>query len=180
MRRRKIGLAVVVALAVTVAGGLYLLKSRNDRQIEHHKQLLFRIDAHLKAATGSLPPVKAMEPWTRSERWRFEILRSVNTALWNWPLSDRRGTVPEKVAALADRLDATNGPDLKTFEGCVELLRLCDEASWTFYDYPWITRLYEMEAEEAVGTSPKLPVLGKRWENDERRKKWDSRWPAKK
>ena len=108
----------------------------------------------------------------QKERGRIEIIRAFGTAMANWPFYTPHSCIPEKVKAIADRLDANDGADFKTFEGCCELLVLGDEASWTFYDYPWIERLYEMEKS---GEIPKLPTLGAGWKDDPRRKAWDAR-----
>ncbi len=161
-------MVVTLGIVVVLAAGWFLKDSYQSWQKGRRLQLLQRISTHLRAAPG---PMQKEPPMY--DLGRREIIQAINTALWNWPLYDARGTVPGKVEAIANRLDATSGADLQTFAGCVQLLGLCDEASWTFYDYPWVTALYDLERE---GSIPKLPVLGERWKNDERRKKWDSHW----
>jgi hypothetical protein len=166
--RNKNRRVIVVALTVVAAAGWLVFRQSDFWQKIQYNRLLSRIDAHL--GMNPWPKEKNLELWPKPERGRYEIMRAIHNSLYNWPFYDRRSTVPGKVAAIADRLDASNGADLQTFEGCVQLLVQCDEASWIFFDYDWVRDLYEM-AEN--GTIPKLPELGKRWKNDERRKEYE-------
>ncbi|MDI1319328.1 MAG: hypothetical protein PSW75_03925 [bacterium] len=169
-RWAKRGLVVLVGLVVLLAVSAFLMVKPWTPKFRHQR-VLGRIEGHLKPIMVTMPVGDAMQRLPKVERGRCEIIRAIWAALYNWPLYYQAGTVPEKVVAIADRLDANGGADLKTFEGCVELLKLFDEASWTFYDYPWVATLSEMEQE---GMIPKLPVLGERWKNDPRRKEWES------
>ena len=161
--------AIVTLMTVVALGGWLIYKVRSNPD-SHHKRTLHRIDQHLERAYGAFfrPGGFLKEPLAQADRGRYMIIGAVRTAMANRPFYHKEDVIPEKLEAIADRLDATNGADLQTFEGCTRLLVRCDEASWTFYDYPPITLLHD---EEATRDIPKLPELGKRWENDPRTKK---------
>jgi len=160
--------AVALLLILPAAGWLYFSVDGPWTGADaHHRHVLRRIHTHYGRAMATFPSDNPTDRMTQKERGRYEIVRAIGTAMGNWPFFYRQNCLPGKVQAIADRLDATDGAELKTFEGCCDLLVMCDEASWMFYDYPWTEKLREMDAD---GTIPKLPVLGKRWENDTRYK----------
>ena len=165
---------VIFAAVIVAVAGLAFYQKTDLWKEYHHRQLLRGIEAHLSRASNAFtrPDHQVVVPTAKDERGRYEILRAVGTAIGNWPFQYRENVVPEKFEALATHLDATNGADLQTFAGCARLLELCDESSWSFYDYPWVTTLREMES---AGEIPKLPALGKRWANDPRIKQRESK-----
>lgn len=155
----------MVVVLVALVGLSYLLVTQPWSAESRHRRLNQGIQQHF---------VQAEEPFrhydvkhesfqvdtarmSKPDRGRYEIIRAVHTALGNWPFAYSKNVVPEKFAAIGARLDANGGADLKTFEGCCELLVLLNGASPEFHDYPWITQLYEMEK---GGEIPPLPKLG--------------------
>ena len=152
VRWKKLSYAFGAAVAVGFAAWHFLGSDQAWQDYRHEHQLR-RITRHVKPILLAMPHGEAMERLPKAERGRNEIIRAIWTALPNWPLHYRRNTTPEKVRAIADRLDATNGADLQTFEGCVQLLALFEAASPSFREYPWVVTVYEMEAE---GTIPRL------------------------
>ncbi len=174
-KKRWSGPKIIAVAFASVIGGLILLVAAAIAYTSvdgpwasadlHHQHVVVRIKNHALQALQTFPGSR--EPADISERGRYEILRAINTAMGNWPFYYRQNCIPEKVKAIADRLDATQGADMKTFEGCCRLLVMCDEASWMFYDYPWIGNLHEMEESGAI---PHLPPLGEIWKDDPRRK----------
>ncbi|MES1166531.1 MAG: hypothetical protein ABUL68_00875 [Pseudomonadota bacterium] len=147
-----------IVLVLGAVGWKYIgLEGWRDFQ---HSSDLRRITAHTTRVIDRGRTSSAVERMTKPERGCYEIARTIQTALGNSPFVYRQRTVPGKIHAIAERLDATNGADFKTFEGCVELLKLFDGASPSFHEYSWVDTLYELSAD---GTIPPLPELGKQW-----------------
>lgn len=102
------------------------------------------------------------ERMSKPDRGRYEIMRACSAALGNWPFAYKQNISEEKFVAIMNRVNANDGADLKTFEGCCELLVLLNDASKEFYDYPWVTELYGMAADGEIPPLPKLkPPPGK-------------------
>jgi hypothetical protein len=153
----KKSLVRIAALVVLLIGGAYLYLTNPWSVESQHQRVRHRVDTYFRTAQNSMSyNDRELARLTPAERGRYEIIRAIFTSLGNWPFAYRRDVVPEKFAAIADRLDADGGADLKTFEGCCALLVLCNEASSSFHDYPWITRLYEMEEDKTIPPLPKL------------------------
>ena len=154
----KRGLACLAAIALGwIAWNFFGLKHCwLDMQ---HDQQLRRIDRHLKPLLSTWPAGSSSSTGTKAEYGRRQIIAAIYTARCNWPLQYRSNAVPEKVRAIAERLDATQGADLQTFEGCSRLLILFAGASRCFHNYPKVEELYQLEAEGLIPPLPPKPQL---------------------
>ena len=115
VRRRRFWYFLVFALVV--GGILWVQVMRPELLAHQHRTVRARIEQHLQ---------KAMQQ-VQSGPLLSSIHNQVANKLWY-----RKDVYPEKFAALADRLEAGQGPDLRTFEGCGQLILLLDATSPAF------------------------------------------------
>jgi hypothetical protein len=158
-KRRRWGLmagGLVVSLMLLGAAGWFLRAAEIWKSPE--KILRDRFQAHLAVhmASGMQPGDNHPLP----ERGRRQIIRAIWGALHNQAFHEKHGVVPQKLQAIVERLDATQGEDLKSFEGCVKLLQMCDEASPYFHEYQLVALLPQAVEEAWI---PPIPKLGERW-----------------
>jgi hypothetical protein len=115
---------------------------------DRHRRLLRRVDTHVQKAM--LDPQGAQangKPFglLDNANARWEILRAITTALGNEFWEPSRVS-QEKLRAVADRLDANNGKDLETLEGCLTIMDLLEDACPTAKDYVWFADIHEAQA----------------------------------
>ena len=140
-------MSTVVGLLVLVAAGTFIVPFWAQRR---HVAVLQCIDGHARSVvmalhSGSSPA----ENLHGDDRTRAEVLMAVNTALWN-PLYHRERTSPEKLRAIADNLDNTNGADLRTGEGCLRLMAAIEDACPEARDYVWFVNVRAMQDKGTV------------------------------
>jgi hypothetical protein len=120
-----------------------------------HRRILERIDAHLERAMGNSIGAPANgKPFAHLDdaNARLEVLRAIRTALFNefWYVNR---VSPEKMRAVAERLDANGGKDLETVQGCLRIMDLLEGACPTARQYVWFADIHDAQAE---GNFPKL------------------------
>lgn len=125
LRRPWIKYALGLALVV---GGVFWVKVGRPLQLTlQHSMVRTRMEQHLKKVIGQVESGPLRNEPDRAAVCE-QFLVSIHNRVAN-RLMYRQNVYPEKFAALADRLEAGQGPDLRTIEGCVQLLRLLDEVS---------------------------------------------------
>jgi hypothetical protein len=116
---------------VLVAGGISWVKVWRPLQLTHqHGAVRARIEQHLQKAMREIPSGPLRNVPERAQVCEY-ALSTIHYAVAN-KLWYRKDVYPEKFAALADRLEAGQGPDLRTLEGCEQLRQLLGETSPTF------------------------------------------------
>ncbi len=145
--RKKFVLAVVILLAIVVAGWFSFTSGLTPHQ--RHRRVLERIQRWTKTHGN---------PWALPEgseaRGINEVKRAIFTATGNWPLWYPENAPTEKLKAVADYLDRTNGADFSTYASALHVLKLLEDVSPTLHDYPWVEHLREMQDD---GEIPKPP-----------------------
>ena len=109
---------------------------------EQHRRVVRRIGRWVR------PELNA--PTALEARGIHEVKRALFTASGNWPLWYRTNAPTEKLAAVADYLDRTQGADFASYGGALHVLALLEEVSPTLHDYPWIEQLREMQADGSI------------------------------
>ena len=146
--RTAASIAGVIALLVAAAFLFYWF----DPQQMHVRQLK-RISNPMQRDINALHA--GVSPATHlhgDDRARAELLMAMNTATWNELYYHNRCS-PEKIRAMADRLDKTKGAELQTVEGCLRLMAEMEVACPTVKDYAWFVSVREMQDE---GVIPRL------------------------
>lgn len=144
---------VTVGILLSMVAGLAEGCSFVEKQ--RHVALLERVEAHVKVAMrDSRGASSNASPFFQLDEFnaRWEILRAINTALYNefwYPQRVSRS----KLLAVVERLDATQGRDFDTVQGCLTIMDMLEEATPTARDYAWFAAIHE--AQEA-GNFPKL------------------------
>ncbi len=152
--KRVLGLlgAVVLLLAVVVGIVLNPFSAGN-----RHRHLISRLSEQVMTALEPLNALSNRTPeMTLDERTRYEVLRAVNTAIWNVLYSPRKCS-PEKLRALVDRLNATGAAELRTGEGCLRLVAELEDICPDTHDYTWFVQLRELQAEGSVARLKEPP-----------------------
>lgn len=122
------------------------------QRYRHRKQVL-RINGYVQSAlrplgAGASPALELHG----EKRARAELLMASGTALMN-RLWSPQGCSPEKIRAISEGLDKTNGAELQTVEGCLRLMAQLEEACPDVKDYAWFVNVREMQDE---GVIPRL------------------------
>ena len=153
--RRRIAITLLVLGAVIFAAsrvfyalpGLNLLSERG-----RHMRTLERMSDPMSSTMIAIRGGRSSDPsaWPASaDRARYYLLTAMGKAVWN-VLLHPEASDPGKLRAIADRLDATNGTDLQTVEGCLEIFALFEGVSPKFKEYSLTLEIYTLQAEGRI------------------------------
>ncbi len=127
-RRRRFWYFLIIALVV---GGVLWVQVLQPELLAHqHRTVRARIEQHLQKAMRQVQSGPLRNDPARVQACEA-LLSSIHNQVAN-KLWYRKDVYPEKFAALADRLEAGQGPDLRTFEGCGQLILLLDAVAPAF------------------------------------------------
>lgn len=146
---RAVVTGIILALTVGLFSGCSFFEERR------HRQMLRAVDAQIETAMRDGRGARDNPtPFLRLDEAnaRWEILRAIKTALFNELWYPRRVSQP-KLRAVVERLEATQGKDFDTVQGCLTIMDLLEEACPTARDY---VRFADIHEAQAAGNIPKL------------------------